>query len=82
MNAKEFTDSEGYTKDDGYGWIITQSELIDLLKSFSEHQNKELIEEKLRREKNIQRFWDVSDHDFEVIATRSGTFETGQEIRN
>ncbi len=45
MDAEEYANSKGYTKDDGYGWIITQSELIDLLNEFSEHQNKALIEE-------------------------------------
>ena len=45
MNAKEFLKDQRYTKEDqSEGYILTVSELIDLLNRFSKHKNKELIE--------------------------------------
>jgi hypothetical protein len=49
----------------------------ELAKKVIELQNRLKAERELRirREKNIRFFWDVSDHDFEVIAEREGTFD-------
>ena len=45
MKTKEYLEDQGYTEEDqGEGYILNVSEMIDLLNGFSEHKNKELSE--------------------------------------
>lgn len=54
--------------------IITKNHIILVDK---DERLKELEE----REKRIRKFWDCSEHDFEVIATGKGTFESRSKTK-
>ena len=61
--------------------FFTRQDKVDFvndLNNLLESQHKELIE----REQRIRKFWDVSPHDFDVIANGKGTLECGTQIRN
>ncbi len=66
MKAEEFLEKYGYPESDqGDGYILTVSELSDLLNEFAENKNKDLIEENKRlRNKLPQRHDDTSDTSF------------------